>query len=180
MEKIILKKFGNGYCFKVSIGYFEMEISVLITSYNSFSFQRSFFSAGASGEIYQQNSEKNNIAIKSQRKKEGIEFDSSLNLILKEYFALKIASTLGYGPKLFKIFGFDLVCFENAIEFSMEFCQLPEANKLEKLESDLFTGLKAMHSLQIVHQDIKTENVSWSSEFKRWVFLDFGFASFIK
>ena len=41
---------------------------------------------------------------------------------LKEYFAYKIASTLEYGPKLFKIFGFDIICFKNSVEFSMEFC----------------------------------------------------------
>ena len=39
--------------------------------------------------------------------------------ILKEYFAYRIASILEYGPKLDKLFGYDIVCFTNAVEFSM-------------------------------------------------------------
>ena len=40
-------------------------------------------------------------------------------------------------------------------------------------------NLKIMHSLGIVHMDIKPENIGWSNEFKKWVFLDFGFARFL-
>lgn len=31
-----------------------------------------------------------------------------------------------------------------------------------------------MHSLHLVHLDLKPENIAYSNFFKRWVFLDFG------
>jgi tRNA A-37 threonylcarbamoyl transferase component Bud32 len=40
--------------------------------------------------------------------------------------------------------------------------------------------MKTMHSLQIVHQDVKVRNISWSRSFQKWVFLDFGFVSSIE
>lgn len=37
-----------------------------------------------------------------------------------------------------------------------------------------------MHILKMVHRDIKELNIGWSKEKERWVFLDFGFAKFLK
>ena len=37
-----------------------------------------------------------------------------------------------------------------------------------------------MHSIRMVHRDIKRENIGWSPQFRRWVFLDFGFTTFLK
>ena len=54
IEKIILKNSGNAYLLKVSIGYFNTEISLLKTGLDSFFFQRSIFSAGTYGFIYLQ------------------------------------------------------------------------------------------------------------------------------
>ena len=48
-----------------------------------------------------------------------------------------------------------------------------------RMKKDLMENLKIMHSLGIVHMDIKPENIGWSNEFKKWVFLDFGFARFL-
>lgn len=65
----------------------------------------------------------------------------------------------------------------------MEVCEFPdrqEENKWDKLENDLFSGLKVMHSLQIVHCDIKKANIGYSDSLDKWVFLDFGFTRFLK
>ena len=40
--------------------------------------------------------------------------------------------------------------------------------------------MKEMHSLKIVHRDMKSENVDWSPDFQRWVFLDFGFSTVLE
>ena len=48
-----------------------------------------------------------------------------------------------------------------------------------RMKKDLMENLKIMHSLGIVHMDIKPENIGWSNEFKKWVFLDFGLARFL-
>ena len=37
-----------------------------------------------------------------------------------------------------------------------------------------------MHSLKLVHRDIKPLNVAWSPTFKRWIFLDFGFSTILQ
>ena len=37
-----------------------------------------------------------------------------------------------------------------------------------------------MHKLNLVHLDIKPGNISFSPQFNKWIFLDFGFTKFIK
>ena len=37
-----------------------------------------------------------------------------------------------------------------------------------------------MHSLKMVHRDIKPLNIAWSPSFEKWVFLDFGFATILE
>ena len=82
-----------------------------------------------------------------------------------------------------KIFGYDLICYEDSIEFAMELCQQPNEVKEEEEENirqELFENLKTMHSLKMVHRDIKEPNIGWSEEFGRWVFLDFGFSTMLR
>ena len=47
-------------------------------------------------------------------------------------------------------------------------------------KTDLLQGLKKMHTLRMVHRNIKDLNVAWSRHFSRWVFIDFGFATLLK
>lgn len=37
-----------------------------------------------------------------------------------------------------------------------------------------------MHSLNIIHGDIKLENIMWSSTFQKNVFIDFGLSRILK
>ena len=50
------------------------------------------------------------------------DFEKAVATVIKEYCLLKIASILRVGPRLPKLFGFDIVVFEKCIEFSMECC----------------------------------------------------------
>jgi serine/threonine protein kinase len=37
-----------------------------------------------------------------------------------------------------------------------------------------------MHSLKVVHCDLKTSNIAWSSIYDKWVFIDFGFSKMLE
>lgn len=52
--------------------------------------------------------------------------------------------------------------------------------KLKTLEKDLKPSLRMMHSLNIIHGDIKNENIMWSNRFNKNVFVDFGLSLFLK
>lgn len=47
------------------------------------------------------------------------DFLDTLIVVVKEYSFLKIAAALEVGPQITPIFGFDLLVFEDCIEFSM-------------------------------------------------------------
>ena len=96
-------------------------------------------------------------AVKSQRiKSKGrLAYNSSLDGILKEYFFNKIAAALGFGPKTENIFGYDLVCYNDRIEFAMELCEMKLPEEDTNFTADLLQGLKKMHTLKMVHRDVK-------------------------
>ena len=122
-----------------------------------------------------------NFAIKSQAitSKDRAYLNSTIDEVIKEICFYKIASLLEIGPSYQKIFGFDVLLLDDSIEFAMEMCEC-NIGEIKGMEKDLMQGMKTMHSLKIVHRDIKDKNVSWSPTFKKWVFLDFGFATFLK
>ena len=63
----------------------------------------------------------------------------------------------------------------------MEFCDCKkEKEDLKQIERDILTNIRVMHAIKMVHRDIKEENIGWSPHFKKWVLLDYGFATFIK
>ena len=69
---------------------------------------------------------KKEYAIKSQKikEKDRLSYNSKLDSILKEYFFFKIGAVLGFGPEMDNIFGYDLVCYNDRIEFAMELCEM--------------------------------------------------------
>ena len=87
-------------------------------------------------------------------------------------------SALECGPKISKYFGFDVLLFESSALFGMELCssinQFSENDKQHLLQK-----LNQIHSLNIIHGDIKPENIVYSNFFKRLVFCDFGLAKSI-
>lgn len=53
----------------------------------------------------------------------------------------------------------------------MEKCETAGRHKSSEV---LFESLDLMHSLGIIHGDIKLDNIMWSNSFHKWVFIDFG------
>jgi len=53
-----------------------------------------------------------------------------------------------------------------------------KSEKLVKLFGDLCKGLKHLHSADVIHRDIKPQNIFWDSETKNYVLGDMGIARF--
>jgi serine/threonine protein kinase len=90
-----------------------------------------------------------------------------------------IASALRIGPKVIKTFGFDIVVYRECLCFSMEFCDMGYYS-VGGIEHELKAKLHLLHSLNIVHMDIKPENITFSPYFEEYVFIDFGLSKSIK
>ena len=97
-------------------------------------------------------------------------------MALKEYCICKIASFLKIGPNVSSSFGFDVLIFSDCLHFCMEKCQ-PCSNYQD---TSLIQGLKMLHSLKIVHIDIKPENIMFSPVYGKNVFIDFGCSTVIE
>jgi hypothetical protein len=82
---------------------------------------------GAYGHIYFIPFLKHEIAIKSfDFSKVGVALEwltsKSMEIIFEEYCIALISSILRCGPKMYKYCGFDLLVFNNRVEFMMEKC----------------------------------------------------------
>ena len=47
------------------------------------------------------------------------------------------------------------------------------------MKKDCISALSVLHGFKFMHRDIKTENIGWSEQRKKFVLIDFGFAKFI-
>ena len=106
------------------MGYFATSIGLLKVHKETSSFNRKKLAEGTHSHIFFEKVGKKEYAIKSQKVKEKdrLSYHSKLDSILKEYFFFKIAAVLGLGPLMENIFGYDLVCYNDRIEFAMELC----------------------------------------------------------
>ena len=157
LECIIEYQTANSEIIKLNLAYGHFTLFILLINIDEISplINLHLISSGAFGEIYEAyGNDKSKVAIKRIEIKE-IKFEQTLYSVMRELFLLNIASALGIGPKMRKIYGFDLVIYRNTIEFSMEFCERYDANDSTKLEDDLKKKLKLLHRCHIVHNDIK-------------------------
>ena len=85
-----------------------------------------------------------------------------LKRCLKQFCFYKLFSMLGIGPEIVNS-GYDIICFNNCIQFKMELCQPITADfnyevrgtSIDQCKQNLASKLLLMHSLNIVHRDIK-------------------------
>ena len=97
---------------------------------------------------------------------------------IEEYFLLRVASALGCAPRIDKIFGFDMLMYQECIEFPMEVCLKVDKNPINT--DEIYQSLAIFHKLKIVHQDIKPDNIMFSPYKKKMVFVDFGLSRIIE
>lgn len=112
-----------------------------------------------------------------ESKEEQTKIQHSLSRLIFEFCLSKLFSALRIGPQVMRKMGFDLVIYANTVEFCLEQCTFAH---LEHLERDLPSSLQMMHQMRIVHGDIKPENIMWSPQFQKNVFLDFGLSRLLK
>lgn len=122
------------------------------------------------------------IPIAYNNNSESIIQSPQLTRIITEYFFSLLAGLLEVGPKIHRLFGFDIILYNDCADYVLEVCQnLSEYNgHMEDVEEDLKYGLRILHSLQICHCDIKPDNIMYCPRLKRVVYVDFGLARVVK
>jgi serine/threonine protein kinase len=89
---------------------------------------------------------------------------------------LAVAAALKAGPALTNIFGFNLLIFREEVCFSMEYCEMEH---FDIDWSSLQRKLHLLHTLHIVHLDIKPENLGFSVKHNSFIFIDFGLSKVV-
>ena len=129
LSKTIIAKDYNSITFLCKLGYYYTEISLLKVHLKRDFFHSKIVSYGSFGCVYQfQDKWSRKNAIKSQQisTKDRASLNKNIDAIIEEYFFYKIASILRVGPFLEQIFGYDIVCYDDSIEFAMEMCEVGE------------------------------------------------------
>lgn len=190
--------FGAHVVYDVALAHFLLEIHLLNVHRNSdekdLSTSESELGSGGFGSVRRVAAGGEEFAVKrinfvsKAERVNGFDIETEraeheqIRRAIREYSLFKICSMLGIGPRVL-FSSFDLVCFNNCMEFAMELCQRPASNPrflsqnglgLESLQQQLLENLKTLHSLKIVHKDIKPENILFSDSLARFVFADFG------
>ena len=98
----------------------------------------------------------------------------SMQKIIKEYCIGKISSALECGPFIGNILGFDMIVFNNRIEFAMEQC-LPLYEVSDWKSDVLLEEMMTLHNYKVVHLDINPANVMYSRKYENWFSLTLGF-----
>ena len=102
-----------------------------------------------------------------------------------EYALAKVCSALRVGIRVgFVDHSFDLLCYEDCIEFAMEKCQsLPNKSysnsELTAIEKRLQYCLAVIHSFGLVHKDIKPDNLLVDVE-GTVMLMDFGISAYVR
>jgi serine/threonine protein kinase len=105
-------------------------------------------------------------------------FETGFARVVKEFCLLKVAAILKVGPQLSNLFGFDIVVFKDCAEFCMEQCR-PIYEFSAAMMWALKLKLRSLHCLNIVHLDIKPDNISFSPFLNEPILLDFGLSDVV-
>lgn len=100
---------------------------------------------------------------------------------IKEYCVYKICSMFKVGPRVIFTDFYDLVCYNDCIEFQMELCESVGSQMSQtQFEQDIRESLAILHSLKFIHKDIKLGNTLYSPSKEGFVLTDFGMSHSVK
>ena len=120
------------------------------------------------------------------------EYQKQLYEVIKECCITKVCGVFQIGPRPVQPMGFDIITYDNCMDFCMEKCQdickkwekvkdKDEKKKIHKaFLKEMNKKLSKLRQLHMIHADIKPENVLYSNGWKKIVLIDFGLAMFVK
>ena len=111
---------------------------------------------------------------------------------MKECCITKVCGVFEIGPRPVQPMGFDIITYDNCIDFCMEKCwdllskweKIKNEDKQKQIKKAFLKEMKKklskMRQLHLVHIDIKPDNILYSPGWRKIVLIDFGLATFIK
>jgi hypothetical protein len=120
----IVSSTPNNECLvlKVCLHRFTFLISLIFVKEESSAHQIHIHASGNFSTIYQAKVMDRVVAIKCTSYSNE-DFETVFEAVLAEYLIFLVASSLGIGPKMEKNLGFDLIVYQDCIEFCMEYCE---------------------------------------------------------
>ena len=116
--------------------------------------------SGKYGIVYFSVLNDKNICIKSTNFNSE-SFHQTFPKVIKEWCILKICSIINCCPRVDLYLGFDVIVYTDCIQYAMEQGQPIERMK-PQYANILKEKLRTMHQLNIIHCDIKPENIVMS------------------
>lgn len=162
---------------KVNIGHFQLALLILNVEGRSPLSDARPSDCGSFGKIYFKIVLEETVAVKS------FLFDDQsknqvLEAVIKECSLLKISNLLQCAPAVGRGTGFDILVYDDCIQFSMEKgLKVTSLNK--KDNAGLYNCLAKLHALKIIHYDIKPPNICYSPLLQTLIFIDFGFSDIV-
>jgi serine/threonine protein kinase len=166
------------YRVRVRIGHFRLTLSVLRHRAHS-PLLPDHAKAGGYGRVHFFRLAEREVCLKSIPLRPSETPQKTFEKAVKEYSILKICAAMGCAPRLEGCLGFDVVVYDDCLQYAMERGR-PFAEMTPELRAGLRQRLRLMHDFGIVHTDVKPENVVWSESRQCAVFIDFGFSEAIR
>jgi serine/threonine protein kinase len=109
--------------------------------------------------------------------------------VIREHANFKLIAYYGFGPDIIDTKDDDIICYQDCMTFSMEYCysieqliyrlKLNQEQLMEKFRQETKDCLLGMHNLHIIYRDIKPSNIMYSPSKKRYILNDFGISQTI-
>ena len=111
---------------------------------------------------------------------------------MKECCITKVCGVFEIGPRPVQPMGFDIITYEDCIDFCMEKCwdimakweEVKDKDEKEIIQKafkkEISKKLSRMRQIHFVHIDIKPDNIRYSPGWRKIVMIDFGTSMFLK